>query len=112
MRHAPALFHAQGKRTMTDDPRTDPAGRDLDREARELLEYQLLPLHDVVGQLEDGFAPTFPPRLLGRSGAPAASGGADDDAELQAAVARLRGTLHYRLRFAWAALRRRARLPR
>jgi hypothetical protein len=107
-----AMFAAQGGHAMSRDTRrADRAPRDVEREAREFLEYQLLPLHALVGRLEDGFAPTFSPRLLGSSGAPAAR--LDDlaaaDPDLHAAVLRLRRTVPYRLRFAWAELRRRGR---
>ena len=91
------------------------AVRDVEREAREFLNYQLLPLHKVVARLEDGVAPAFPSRLLlppddrayGRSGRrDDASGLADTDPELFAAVERLRRTPWFRLRFALVQLRR------
>jgi hypothetical protein len=107
---------AEGDRPpmMSDDyPDTRRAARDVEREAREFLEYQLLPLHALVARLEDGFAPTFSRRLARPDGAPAAH--LDDlaaaDPELHAAVLRLRRSVPFRLRFAWAELRRRGRLP-
>jgi hypothetical protein len=101
---------------------TGAQARDVEREARAYLEYHLLPLHTLVGRLEDGVAPAFSSRLLlpaqdgfdrparGRdhvSGA--ASTLADVDPALHAAVERLRRTPWFRLRFAWARLRSRNR---
>jgi hypothetical protein len=89
--------------------------RDVEREAREFLNYQLLPLREVLAHLEDGVAPAFSRRLLlsphelpsgrtaRRNGAP---GLAEADPELFAAVERLRRTPWFRLRFAWAQFRR------
>ena len=101
--------------------------RNVEREAREFLDYHLQPVHKLVARLEDGDVPTFSPRLLmpsptgrpraklnggargGQSDAPARS--FDDDPEFHAAVERLRRTWWFRLRFAWAQLRHGARFP-
>lgn len=81
--------------------------RNVEREAREFLDYQLQPFHKLVTLLEDGDVPTFSPRLL----MPSPVELAQTDPELLAAVDRLRRTLCYRLRFAWAQLRYRRRFP-
>ncbi len=95
--------------------RRAPSTRDLEREAREFLNYQLLPLHDVLARLEDGVAPAFSSRLLLADDGPPARAArreaatpalADADPELFAAVERLRRTPWFRLRFAWAGFRR------
>ena len=91
------------------------SARDVEREAREFLNYQLLPLSEVLARLEDGVAPAFSSRLLlspherppgraARCAEPPAL--ADADPELFAAVLRLRRTPWFRLRFAWAQFRR------
>lgn len=89
--------------------------RDVEREARDFLNYQLLPLRAVLARLEEGVAPAFsswlllsphgPPsaRAARRNGTP---GLAEADPELFAAVERLRRTPWFRLRFAWAQFRR------
>jgi hypothetical protein len=102
--------------------KTTAGARDVEREARAYLEYHLLPLHTLVGRLEDGVAPAFSSRLLvpapdgfdrtarGRDRLAGATGTlADADPALCAAVERLRRTPWFRLRFAWARLR--GRLP-
>ena len=81
--------------------------RNVEREAREFLDYRLQPFHKLVTLLEDGDVPTFSPRLL----MPSPVELAQADPELLAAVDRLRRTLWYRLRFAWAQLRNRRRFP-
>jgi hypothetical protein len=98
--------------------------RDVEREAREFLEYHLLPLHTVVGRLEDGIVPAFSSRFLvamGDCADPAPRGRhplghavdalAMEDPDLHAAVTRLRRAPWFRLRFAWARLRGRDRHP-
>jgi hypothetical protein len=100
---------------MGDTSERRATARDLEREAREFLNYQLLPLHEVLARLEDGVAPAFSSRLLVASDEPpsartptrnGAAGLAAADPELHAAVERLRRTPWFRLRFAWAQLRR------
>jgi len=88
--------------------------RDLEREAREFLNYQLLPLHEVLARLEDGIAPAFSSSLLRAADEPSARAArrnatpalAEADPELFAEVERLRRTPWFRLRFAWAGFRR------
>jgi hypothetical protein len=91
------------------------SARDVEREAREFLNYQLLPLREVLARLEEGVAPAFSSRLLlSPHGPPCARtarrndtpGLAEADPELFAAVLRLRRTPWFRLRFAWAHWRR------
>lgn len=90
------------------------SARDVEREAREFLNYQLLPLRAVLARLEEGVAPAFSSRLLlslherpagvaARCSDPELAGA---DPELFAAVLRLRRTPWFRLRFAWAQFRR------
>jgi len=94
--------------------------RDVEREAREFLDYHLLPMHKLVTRLEDGDIPTFSPQLL----TPPASGTRardahryaparllEQDPEFHAAVEKLRRTLWFRVRFAWARVREPGRFP-